>query len=117
MIDAEEGDTTRTITSTELKSEDEVVKPTSDKIPIVALAPGQRLKIEVYARLGRGTEHAKWNASNISTLTHTDNEGEYVLTVESTGALSPQQIILSGVDELSSRLEEFKEILAEIKTQ
>ena len=116
-IDAEEGDTTRTVSSAELKSEDEVVKPTSDKIPIVVLAPGQRLKIEVYARLGRGTEHAKWNASNISTLTHTDKEGEYVLTVESTGALSPQQIILSGVDELSSRLEEFKEILAEIKTQ
>ncbi len=116
-IDAEEGDTTRTVTSTELKSEDEVVKPTSDKIPIVALAPGQRLKIEVYARLGRGLEHAKWNASNTSTLTHTDKEGEYVLTVESTGALSPQQIILSGVDELSSRLEEFKEILVEIKTQ
>ena len=48
------------------------VKPVSDKIPIVQLAPGQKIKIECYARLGRGTEHAKWNSSNIATLTDTE---------------------------------------------
>jgi DNA-directed RNA polymerase subunit D len=117
MIDSGDSDTTRTINSNELTSEDEVVKPTSDKIPIVAMAPGQRLKIEAYARLGRGTDHAKWNSSNISTLTDSDKEGEHVLTVESTGALSPQQIIVGGVEELSRRLEEFKIILKELKAK
>jgi DNA-directed RNA polymerase subunit D len=117
MIDSGDSDTTRTINSNELTSEDEVVKPTSDKIPIVVLAPGQRLKIEAYARLGRGTDHAKWNSSNISTLTDSDKEGEHVLTVESTGALSPQQIIVGGVEELSRRLEEFKIILTELKAK
>ena len=39
-------------------------------------------------KIGRGTEHAKWNSSNISTLTETDKEDERVLTIESTGALS-----------------------------
>lgn len=115
MIDSGDSDTTRTLTSNELTSEDDTVKPTSDKVPIVVMAPGQRLKIEVYARLGRGTEHAKWNSSNISTLTNSDKEGEYILTVESTGALTPQQIIIGGVEELSKRLEEFNTILKEIK--
>ena len=65
--------------------------------------------------MGRGTEHAKWNSSNISTLINTDKEDEHVLTVETTGALSPQQIILGSVEELSTRLEEFKQILTDLK--
>lgn len=116
MIDVGESDTTRTVYSNELTSEDDTVKPTSDKIPVVVMAPGQRLKIEAYARLGRGTEHAKWNSSNISTLVNTEKEGEYMLTVESTGALTPQQIFIEGIEELSKRLEEFNTILKEIKT-
>jgi len=115
VIDSGDSDTTRTITSNELTSEDEIVKPTSDKVPIVVMAPGQRLKIEAYARLGRGIEHAKWNSSNISTLVDTDKEDEHVLTVESTGALSPQEIILGGVEELSQRLNEFKQIVTDLK--
>jgi len=117
MIDSGDSDSTRTITSNELTSEDEFVKPISNKIPIVVVAPGQRIKIEAYARLGRGTEHAKWNSSNISTLINTEKDDEHVLTVESTGALSPQQIILGGVEELSRRLEEFKEILTNLKSE
>ena len=31
-------------------------------------------------RLGRGTEHAKWNSANISTLTDTDKADVKVLT-------------------------------------
>ena len=115
MLDSGEIDTTRTVMSSEITSEDETVKPISDKIPIVVLAPGQKIKLEAYARLGRGTEHAKWNASNISTLIPADKEGEHVLTVESTGSLSPKQIILTGVSELSNRLEEFKGKLSDLK--
>lgn len=116
VLDSGETDTTRTVMSSEITSEDETVKPTSDKIPVVTLAPGQKIKLEAYARLGRGIEHAKWNASNISTLIPADKEGEHVLTVESTGSLSPKQIILSGVSELSNRLEEFKGKLSDLKT-
>jgi DNA-directed RNA polymerase subunit D len=115
VLDSGDSDITRTILSNELTSEDESVKPTSDKIPIVQLAPGQRIKIECYARLGRGTEHAKWNSSNIAVLTETNKEDERILTVESTGALKPEQIILAGVDELSNRLVEFKEIIDKLE--
>lgn len=116
VIDSGEADTTRTVTTAEFSSEDETVKPVSDKIPIVQIAPGQKLKLEAYARLGRGSDHAKWNSANVSVLTHTDKPDEYVLTVESTGALSPEQIIATGIDELAGRLEEFKQVVAELKS-
>jgi len=117
ILDSGDTDVTRTILSNELTSEDKDVSPISDKIPIIQLAPGQRVKLEAYARLGRGTEHAKWNSSNISVLTETNKENEHVLTVESTGALVPEQIILTGVDELSNRLLEFKDILDQLKAE
>ena len=106
---------TRTVLSGELKSQDNTVKPISDNIPIVTLAPGQDLKFEAHARLGRGTEHAKWNSANISTLTESDNDDERILTVETTGALEPQHIVLSSVEELSKRLDEFKVLVSDLK--
>lgn len=107
----------RTVTSAELTSNDKVVKPISDKIPIAYLAPGQRIRIEAYARLGRGTEHAKWNSSNISVLVNTDKEDEHILTVETTGALEPKEIILTAIDELAKRLKELKENLTNLKEE
>ena len=89
--------------------------PTSDDIPIVTLAPGQSLKFEAYARLGKGIEHARWNSANIATLTDSEKDDEKILTVESTGALNPKHIILSSVEQLASRLSEFKTIVSEIK--
>jgi DNA-directed RNA polymerase subunit D len=114
-LDSGVSDETRTILSGELKSQDESVVPTSNNIPIVTLAPGQSIKFEAYARLGKGTEHARWNSANIVTLTDTEKDDEKVLTVESTGALNPKHIILSSVEQLSSKLSEFKTIISEIK--
>jgi len=118
MLTLDSGDDTETgriVTSAELSSDDKVVKPSSDQIPIIHLAPGQKLKFEAYARLGKGTEHAKWNSSNIAVLLDTKKEDEHILTVETTGALKPREIILGGISELAKRLEEFKEILANFK--
>ncbi|MDC0169855.1 DNA-directed RNA polymerase subunit alpha [Candidatus Nitrosopelagicus sp.] len=114
-LDSGVSDETRTILSGELKSQDESVIPTSNDIPIVTLAPGQSIKFEAYARLGKGTEHARWNSANVVTLTDTEKDDEKVLTVESTGALNPKHIILSSVEQLSSKLSEFKTIISEIK--
>ena len=111
VLDSDESEVTRTVLSSELLSEDDTVKPVSNEIPIVQLAPGQKIKLECYARLGRGTEHAKWNSSNISTLTDTSKDNEKILTIESTGALNPEQIVLEGVQEVSRRVVEFKDMI------
>ena len=115
VLDSEATENTKVVTSAELESKDQVVKPSSNKIPIIHLAPGQHIKLEAYARLGRGTEHSKWNAANVSVLTNTSKADEYVLTVETAGSLEPSQIIIAGIEELSKRLEEFKEILVNLK--
>ena len=116
VLDSGEAEESRSVLSSELSSEDETVKPTSDKIPIIQLAPGQQIKIECYARLGRGTEHAKWNSSNLATLTDTNKDDEKILTVESTGALNPEQIVLEGVEEVSRRVVEFKDMINNLES-
>ena len=115
VLDSGESGETRAVLSGELSSEDESVKPVSEKVPIVQLAAGQKIKVECYARLGRGTEHAKWNASNIAMLTDTDKDDEKILTIESTGALNPEQIVLEGVQEVSRRVVEFKDMINSIE--
>ncbi len=114
VLDSGESETTRTILSSELYSEDETVRPTSTEIPIVQLAPGQRVKVECYARLGRGTKHAKWNASNIATLVPGKADDEYLLTIETAGSLSPEQVVLAGVSEVSNRLVKLGETIHEM---
>ena len=114
-LDSGVSDETRTILSGDLKSQDSNITPTSDDIPIVTLAPGQSLKFEAYARLGKGTEHAKWNSANVATLVDSEKDDEKILTVETTGALNPKHIILSSIVQLESRLSEFKTIISDIK--
>jgi DNA-directed RNA polymerase subunit D len=112
MLDSGVSDTTRTVTSSDLSSEDEVVKPVSSNIPIIVLAPGQKLKVEAYARLGRGNEHAKWNSSTVAVLTQTNNPEEHILTVETVGNLTPSEVIRAAIDELEKRLGEFQQTVA-----
>ncbi|MBS7614482.1 DNA-directed RNA polymerase subunit D [Candidatus Bathyarchaeota archaeon] len=49
-----------TVYSGNLVSEDPHIVPVSEKIPLVKLAPGQKIRLEAYAKLGKGTVHAKW---------------------------------------------------------
>ena len=59
-LDVESKDGTRTVYSGELVSENPDIVPVSDRVPIIKLAKGQKLKLESYARLGKGKTHAKW---------------------------------------------------------
>jgi len=58
-LEAEAVDEPVMVYSSDLKGESGVT-PVSDSIPIVKLGPSQKLRLEVYARLGKGIEHAKW---------------------------------------------------------
>ena len=63
VLDSEANEKTKVVTSGELVSEDEHIKPVSKDIPIITLAPGQKLKFEAYARLGIGRESCKMAAN------------------------------------------------------
>jgi len=65
-LDVEAGNNIRTVYSNELVSENPSIVPVSDKIPIAKLAPAQKIKLEAYARLGKGEKHAKWQPVSVA---------------------------------------------------
>jgi len=69
-LDVEAPEETRTVYSRDLKSEDPEIVPVSNEIPIAKLAPEQRIKLEAYARLGRGKDHAKWQPVSVCAYKH-----------------------------------------------
>ena len=50
----------------DLKSTNRDVKPVSPDFPIVKLLENQHVKLGAIAKLGKGKEHAKWQAANVS---------------------------------------------------
>jgi len=66
-LEAEATEKTATVYSRDLKSENPDVTPVSEKIPIVKLALEQKIKLEAYARLGKGKDHAKWQPVSMCT--------------------------------------------------
>jgi DNA-directed RNA polymerase subunit D len=107
VLDAESQDKTKVITSAELISEDEVVKPVNNEIPIVSLAPAQKLKFEAYARLGTGKSHAKWQPTSVAVVKDGKGEDDSILVIESNGSLTPQAIVLEAAKILGSKINEF----------
>jgi DNA-directed RNA polymerase subunit D len=107
VLDAEAPERTRIVTSGELKSEDEEVKPVSDDIPIITLAPGQKIKFEAYARLGNGKSHAKWQPTSAAIVKDGDNENEAILIIETNQALKPHEVILAASDMLNAKIKNF----------
>ena len=59
-LEGEAKEETATIYSGALNPDNPDIAPVSDRIPIVKLAPGQRIKLEAHAKLGKGSDHAKW---------------------------------------------------------
>ena len=66
-LEVEAKDGSRTIYSGDLKSESQTVVPVSEKVPIVKLAKEQKIRLEAYARLGKGKNHAKWQPTSMCT--------------------------------------------------
>jgi len=69
-LDAEAKDSSKIVYSGDFVAENPNMRPVSEKIPIIKLAPGQRLKLEAYARLGKGQKHAKWQPVSVCTYRH-----------------------------------------------
>ncbi len=163
--DAEEGSY---VTAKDLIFSDPAVKPVYPDTILLYLAPGQKIHLVAYARLGRGREHAKWMPASISALQYTPiveydgskaseecikcveaypevaealrkggkgrieftrnintsglrycseskeicddalhltyDESRLILTVESTGALRPERIVVEAINTLEARV-------------
>ena len=111
VLDTESQDKTKVITSADLVSEDEVVKPVSNEIPIVSLAPGQKLKFEAYARLGTGKNHAKWQPTSVAVVKDSKKEEDSILVIESNGSLTAEEIVLEAAKILGSKINEFDSVI------
>ncbi len=59
-------DSVVTVLSKHIESTDEEVRPISDDIEIVKLAPGQSIEVEMWAYMGRGRDHAKWSPVTVA---------------------------------------------------
>jgi DNA-directed RNA polymerase subunit D len=111
VLDAESQDKTKVVTSVDLISEDEVVRPVNSEIPIVSLAPGQKLKFEAYARLGTGKNHAKWQPTSVAVVKDSKEEDDSILVIESNGSLTPQEIVLEAAKILGIKIKEFDSVI------
>ena len=95
----------KTVYSGDLVSEDPEVCPTSATIPIAKLPQGRKIKLEAYAKLGRGLSHAKWQAVSVSVLKEVDGTSDFELFLESVGSLTAADIFREAADSLRRNLE------------
>jgi DNA-directed RNA polymerase subunit D len=65
MLDVEAKNGVRTVYSGDLFPDNPDLMPVSARIPIAKLASGQKVRLEAYARLGRGKVHAKWQPVSV----------------------------------------------------
>lgn len=116
-LDAEAKEKSRPVLSGELNSEDDYVKPSNPDIPIIVLAPGQRLKLEAYARLGTGKMHAKWQPVSVAVVKEgsTGDREDYVLELEPVGSLKSSEVLFEALRILEDRIKVFGEKVEELK--
>ena len=113
-LEIEASDPVEVVYTSHLKPENPDVRPVSDKIPIVKLAQGQRIKLEAYARLGRGNVHAKWQPVSACTYSYDEKARTFNFLVESTGTLPPEKLVLDAARLISAKTLGFEEGLGGI---
>ncbi len=113
-LEIEASEASEVVYSSQLKPENPDVRPVSDKIPIVKLTQGQRIKLEAYARLGRGKVHAKWQPVSAATYSYDLKARAFTFLVESTGSLPPEKLVLEAARIISQKTLGFEEGLGGI---
>jgi DNA-directed RNA polymerase subunit D len=115
VLDSEANEKTKVVTSEELVSEDERIKPVSKDIPIITLAPGQKLKFEAYARLGIGRDHAKWQPTSAAIVKDGKDESESILVIETNKALTAEETLMTAIDIINSKIKNFNHIIQHLE--
>ena len=115
VLDSEATEKTKVVTSGEILSEDEFVKPVSKDIPIIVLAPSQKLKFEAYARLGVGKDHAKWQPTSAAIVKDGKDENESILVIETNGALTAEEVVMAAIEQINSKTKNFNHTVQSLK--
>jgi DNA-directed RNA polymerase subunit D len=115
VLDSEANEKTKVVMSGELVSEDELIKPVSKDIPIITLAPGQKLKFEAYARLGIGRDHAKWQPTSAAIVKDGNDESESILVIETNKALTAEETLMAAIDKINSKIKNFNHIIQHLE--
>jgi DNA-directed RNA polymerase subunit D len=113
-LEVEASDPVEVVYTSHLKPENPEVKPVSDKIPIIKLAQGQRVKLEAYARLGRGRDHAKWQPASACTYSYDEKLRTFTFLVESTGTMPPEKLVVEAARLITAKTLGFEEGLGAI---
>jgi DNA-directed RNA polymerase subunit D len=111
VLDSEANDKTKVVTTAELMSEDDIVKPISKEIPIIVLAPGQKLKFEAYARLGLGKDHAKWQPTSAAVVKDGKDDNQTILIIETTGSLTALEVVMAAISRLANKMRDFNDLI------
>ncbi len=95
-----------TVYSKDLTSTERGVACVSKKIPIIELVEGQRLRLEGRARLGRGREHAKFQAC-LASYGFDEKTKDFNFMVESFGQMTAGEVMLKTGEILQNKCEDF----------
>jgi DNA-directed RNA polymerase subunit D len=114
-LEIEASDPVEVVYSSHLKPENPEIRPVSDKIPIVKLATGQRVKLEAFARLGKGRTHAKWQPVSAATYSYDEKAANFTFFVESTGALPPERVVLEAARIIGAKSADFQQQIGGIE--
>jgi len=99
--------------SGDMKPQDSKVKPVYDNMPITKLGNNQKVKMEMAARLGFMTEHAKFQCALASYKQKDD--GEFEFFAESYNNLSAKDIVDIAMENLEAKVEELEDAFANAK--
>lgn len=100
------------VTAGDMTATDDEVSAANPETKIVDLSEDAKIELEAEAILGKGKEHAKWQAANAS-YAYNEDDDTFTFTVESISGLDPRTIVQQAVEELRGNVESFEERVQE----
>ena len=103
-VEAEE--VKRTVYSGDLVSENPDIRPVSNRIPILKLVQGQKVRLEAYARLGKGKAHAKWQPVSMCTYKYFPKirvDEKRCVTCEKCAKVCPKKVLWTADNKMEVR--------------
>jgi len=103
-----------TIYSKDIKSFDDKVKVSNDKIQLLKLTENQSVRLEAKAKLGIGRKHAKFQAGLAG---YEMKDDSFKFKVESFSQIGAREMMVKAAELLEQKCEDFEAGLAEVEKE